>query len=159
MTTMTEALVRNVEDAEQRWFAGGGLHRWLVRERDVDGGFLMFEDTVDPGKCTPLHTHPGAEETFYLLEGTMVLHLDGVQHELRAGGVAVVPREVPHAFLAGPQGARMLCLHTPGGGEEFYRRASEPVVEGAPPLPLDLDRIRESAVATGTMRIVGPPPF
>ena len=59
----------------------------------------------------------------------------------------------------GPDGARMLCLHTPGGGEDFYRTASEPASPGEPVLPLDLDRIRQAAEATGSMRIVGPPPF
>ena len=158
MTTST-SLVRNAEDAEQRWFYGGGLHTWLVREREVGDGFLLFEDTVDPGKRTPLHTHPDADETFYLLAGSMLLHVDGIEHEVRAGGVAVVARGVPHAFMAQDEGARMLCLHTPGGGESFYRTASEPVVAGEPALPVDFDRIRQAAVATGSMAIVGPPPF
>ncbi len=155
----TTPLVRNAEEAERRWFYGGGLHSWLVREREVDGGFLLFEDVVEPGKRTPLHTHPGADETFYLLEGSMLLHVDGSEQELRAGGVAMIPREVPHAFMAQSDGARMLCLHTPGGGEGFYRTASEPAVEGEAPLAVDFDRIREAAASTGTMKIVGPPPF
>jgi quercetin dioxygenase-like cupin family protein len=158
MTTST-SLVRNSEDAEKRWFYGGGLHSWLVREHEVDDGFLLFEDTVDPGKRTPLHTHPGADETFYLLAGSMLLHVDGAEHEVRAGGVAVVRRGVPHAFMARDDGARMLCLHTPGGGESFYRSASEPAQAGKPALPVDLDRIRQAAAATGSMVIVGPPPF
>jgi quercetin dioxygenase-like cupin family protein len=157
--TTGAALIRNADEAEHRWFYGGGLHSWLVREHEVGDGFLLFEDTVDPGKCTPLHTHPGADETFYLLDGSILLHVDGIEHEVRTGGVAVVPRGVPHAFMARDVGARMLCLHTPGGGESFYRTASEPVVVGEPALPVDFDRIRQAAVATGTMTIVGPPPF
>lgn len=152
-------LVRNTDEAELRWFFGGGLHSWLVREDETDDGFLLFEDTVEPGKRTPLHTHPAAEETFYLLEGSMLLHIDGVEQELRTGGVAVIPREVPHAFMARAEGARMLCLHTPGGGESFYRTASEPAAEGQPAPPVDFERIRQAAAATGSMRIVGPPPF
>ncbi len=157
--TLTTPLVRNAEDAERRWFYGGGLHSWLVRESEAGDGFLLFEDSVDPRKRTPLHVHPEAEETFYLLAGSILLHVEGHEHDLRTGGVAVVPREVPHAFLAGSDGARMLCLHTPGGGEDFYRTASEPASPGEPALPLDLDRIRKAAEATGSMRIVGPPPF
>lgn len=152
-------LIRNADEAERRWFYGGGLHTWLVREGEVDGDFLLFEDDVEPGKCTPLHTHPEAEEAFYVLAGSMLLHLDGIETELRAGGVAVVPRNVPHAFLAGSDGARTLCLHTPGGGEDFYRTASEPALAGEPALPVDFDRIKEAAIATGSMRVVGPPPF
>ena len=157
--TVTTGLVRNAEDTERRWFYGGGLHSWLVRDGEAGDGFLLFEDTVEDGKQTPMHTHPGAEETFYVLAGAILLHLDGHEHELRAGGVAVVPRGAPHAFKAQPGGARLLCLHTPGGGEEFYRTASEPVVAGEPALPVDFDRIRQAAAETGSMTIVGPPPF
>jgi quercetin dioxygenase-like cupin family protein len=157
--TFTTPLIRTAEQAERRWFSGGGLHTWLVHEGEVGGDFLLFEDDVEPGKSTPLHTHPEADETFYVLAGTIVLHVEGVETELRAGGVAVVPRTVPHAFLAGSDGARLLCLHTPGGGEAFYRTASEPARTGEPALPVDFDRIRAAATATGTMRIVGPPPF
>ena len=157
--TMTTTLVRNADETERRWFYGGGLHSWLVREGEVGDGFLLFEDAVEAGKRTPLHTHPAADETFYLLEGSMLLHVDGAEHELRAGGVAVIPRGVPHAFLAQAEGARMLCLHTPGGGEDFYRTASEPEVPGEPALAVDFDRIRQAAAATGSMTIVGPPPF
>lgn len=157
--TMTTPLIRNADETERRWFYGGGLHSWLVREGEVEDGFLLFEDAVEPGKRTPLHLHPEADETFYLLAGSIHLHVDGGERELRAGGVAVIPRQVPHAFMAGSEGARMLCLHTPGGGEEFYRTASEPALDGAPALPLDLERIQRAAATTGSMRIVGPPPF
>ncbi|MGV8896300.1 MAG: cupin domain-containing protein [Rhodoglobus sp.] len=153
------SLIRNAEEAERRWFSGGGLHTWLVHEHEVEGNFLLFEDEVEPGKPTPLHTHPEAEETFYLISGSILLHVNGTETELRAGGVAVIPRNMPHAFLAGPSGARMLCLHTPGGGENFYRMASEPALDGQPAAPVDFDRIRDAAIATGTMRLVGPPPF
>ncbi len=159
MPNTTLPLVRNTDEVERRWFYGGGLHSWLVRETDAGGAFLLFEDIVAPGKSTPLHTHPSADETFYLLEGSMLLHIDGVEHEVRVGGVAVVPRGVPHAFLAQAEGARLLCLHTPGGGEEFYRTASEPAVSGKPAVAVDFERIRQAAAATGSMAIVGPPPF
>ena len=158
MPTPTSPLVRNTEEAEPRWFYGGGLHRWLVREHEVSDEFLLFEDTVDPGKRTPLHTHP-SDETFYLIQGSMVVHIDGIEHELRPGGVATVPRGMPHAFLAGAEGARMLCLHTPGGGEDFYRAASEPASPGGQAPPVDFERVRQAAEATGSMTIVGPPPF
>jgi quercetin dioxygenase-like cupin family protein len=156
--TMKTTLVRNTEDGEHRWFYGGGRHTWLVHEGETDCEFLMFEAEVEHGKSTPLHTHP-AEETFYMLEGTIALYVDGEERELRQGGVAVVPRGVPHAFIVRSAGARILSLHTPGGGEDFYQRASEPAVEGQPPPPVDFARIGQAAQETGSMTVVGPPPF
>jgi quercetin dioxygenase-like cupin family protein len=155
---MATPLIRNTEDHERRWFYGGGRHTWLARDHETDSAFLLFEAEVAGGKSTPLHTHP-ADETFYVLDGTLLLHVDGVEHELRVGGVAVVPRGVPHAFLVTSPDARILSLHTPGGGEEFYRRASEPAAEGSTPVEVDFARVGAAAQQTGTMTVVGPPPF
>jgi len=118
----------------------------------------MFEDQLDAGKVTPLHRHPEADETFYLLDGEILLDIDGEQRTLRAGGLAVLPRGVPHAFMVTSAG-RMLCVQTPGNGEAFYRLASEPAPQGGPPAPVDFDRIREAAMQTGAIEILGPPPF
>ncbi|MCW2758849.1 MAG: Cupin 2, conserved barrel domain protein [Nocardioidaceae bacterium] len=156
----TTTVVRNADEQDKRSFYGGGRHTWLAHDRDTGDGFLLFEDTVEAGKRTPLHTHPTSDETFYVLDGAILLHVAGAEHDLRTGGVAIVPRGVPHAFLVTAEGgARLLCLHTPGGGEAFYRNASEPTSTDEPPVEVDFARVQQSARATGTMHVVGPPPF
>lgn len=147
------ATVRESGEGERRWFCGGGLMTWKVTADETDGAFLMFEDQLDEGKVTPLHQHPAADETFYLLEGEILLDIEGEQRTLHAGGVAMLPRGVPHAFkVTAP--TRLLCVQTPGSGEAFYRLASEPA-----PTPVDFDRIRDAAMQTGAIEILGPPPF
>ena len=74
------------------------------------------------------------------------------------GGIAIIPRGVPHAFMVTTPKARMLCLQTPGGGEAFYRCASDPAGVGEQPVP-DFARVREAAAATGAIEILGRPPF
>jgi quercetin dioxygenase-like cupin family protein len=144
--------------AEHRWFYGGGVHTWLATEGETGGAYLLFEDALDAGKVTPLHQHPEADETFYMLEGEVRLHIDGDEETLAPGGIAIIPRGVPHAFMVTTPTARMLCLQTPGGGEAFYRYASEPAGAGEPPMP-DFARVRAAAAATGAIEILGPPPF
>ena len=156
--TSQHVTVRNAGDGEQRWFCGGGLHTWLATEKETGGAFLLFEDSLDAGKVTPLHQHPDADETFYMLEGEVRLHVDGGEQALAAGGIAIVPRGVPHAFLVTSARARMLCLQTPGTGEAFYRHASYAADEGTSPR-VDFDRVRQAAAATGAIEILGPPPF
>lgn len=151
--------VRDSGEAERRWFCGGGIHTWVATEADTGGAFLMFEDELEGGKSTPLHQHPDAEETFYMTEGEILLSLDGQEHALSAGGIAIIPRGVPHAFKVTSPRARMLCLQTPGGGEAFYRQASVPAVEGQPEPPVDFDRVRQAASDTGAIVLLGPPPF
>jgi quercetin dioxygenase-like cupin family protein len=157
--TTPTPIVRASGDGERRWFYGGGVHTWKVRPDEVDGAFLLFEDRMGQGKTTPLHTHPESDETMYVLEGEIVMHLDGVEHTVAAGGVAVAPRGLPHAFRVTSPVARLLCLHTPGCCEAFYREASEPVDGEDPTGPVDFDRVRASAQRHGGIEILGPPPF
>jgi hypothetical protein len=61
------------------------------------------------------------------------------------------------------EGARLLCLHTPGCCQAFYWDASEPVqsddrraIEAG---PVDMRRVQASAQKNGGIEILGPPPF
>ncbi|MCW2796328.1 quercetin 2,3-dioxygenase [Nocardioides sp.] len=152
-------IVREADEGERRWFCGGGLHTWKVTEAESGGAFLLFEDELEAGKVTPLHIHPDADETFYMLDGSIRLHLDGEERTLGAGGVAMIPRGVPHAFMVTSDNARMLCLQNPGIGEKFFLGASEPARPGDTAPPVDFGRVQASAQATGAIEILGPPPF
>lgn len=127
---------------------------------ETGGAFLLFEDLMTKGKTTPLHIHAGEDETLYVLDGELLVHIDGVDHRVGPSGVAVAPRGVPHAFLVTSPTARVLTLQTPGTAEPFYRGASEPAGRDADPAgPVDFARVREAAERSGGMKVVGPPPF
>jgi quercetin dioxygenase-like cupin family protein len=151
--------VRAAGEGDRRWFYGGGVQTWKVGPDEVDGAFMIFEHRSELGKMTPLHTHSESDETMIMLEGEILMHLDGVDHRVGVGGIAVAPRGVPHAFLVTSAVARMLCLHTPGSCEAFYVQASEPVSGDEATGPVDFDRIRDSAHRNGGIEILGPPPF
>lgn len=155
----TTTTIRDGSEGERRWFCGGGLHTWKATEAETGGAFLMFEDYLEEGKVTPLHQHPDSEETFFMLEGEVLLHVAGAERPLGVGGIAIIPRGIAHAFLVTSTTARMLCLQTPGSGEAFYRDASDPVVEGQPATPVNFGRVAASASRTGAIEILGPPPF
>ncbi|MEP6815283.1 MAG: cupin domain-containing protein, partial [Marmoricola sp.] len=153
-------IVRADADGDRRWFFGGGVHTWKVRAAETNEAFMLFEDRMEQGKMTPLHTHPDSDETMYVLDGEILMHLDGHEHRISAGGIAVAPRGLPHAFMVVSEFARMLCLHTPGCCEAFYWDASEPVTDDASASGLvDFDRVRASAERNGGIVILGPPPF
>ena len=95
-----------------------------------------------------------------MLEGEIVVHIDGQNHPLGPRGIAVAPRGIPHAFLVTSATARVLCLQTPGSAEAFYRGASEPAgADAEPGGPVDFGRVRKSAERSGGMQLLGPPPF
>lgn len=151
-------LVRNIDAAERRWFYGGGVHIWLATAADTGGAFLLCEQQMEQGKATPLHTHP-ADESLYVLEGEMLVHLDGEEFAVTAGGLATAPRGVPHAFKVLSPTLRVLCLHTPGTCDAFYLGASEEIGLDVSTGPVDFDRVIASARDNGGFELVGPPPF
>jgi quercetin dioxygenase-like cupin family protein len=162
--TARSSLVRATDEGERRWFYGGGLHIWKATADETDGAFILFEDRMDHGKVTPLHTHPDSDETMIVLDGEIVMHLDGNEYAVAAGGIASAPRGVPHAFkVSGADGARLLCLHTPGCCQAFYWDASEAVAHddtrGLEAGPVDMSRVQASATKNGGIEILGPPPF
>jgi len=150
------ALIRSAAEAEQRWFFGGGIHTWLASPEDTGGAYLLIHDGLEGGKMTPLHVHPHSDETFYVLSGEILVHLDGVDHQVKAGGIAMAPRGVPHAFMVTSPSAELLYLHTPGACAAFYRAASEPLGDDQ---QVDFDRIHAAATSDPGIELLGPPPF
>ncbi|WP_427018666.1 cupin domain-containing protein [Pseudarthrobacter sp. P1] len=153
-------IVRQPGEGARRWFYGGGVHVWKATEAETAGAFLLFEDQLSAGKTTPLHTHPGSDETMIVLSGEILMHLDGAEHRIGAGGMATAPRGVPHAFKVLADSTRLLCLHTPGLCQAFYWDASVPLDDDDPGHGgVDFGRVRDSAQRNGGIELLGPPPF
>jgi quercetin dioxygenase-like cupin family protein len=151
-------IIRAEGEGEKRWFLGGGTHTWKVTTEESGGAFYLFEDRMVRGKMTPLHRHPDADEMLYVLEGEIQVRIGDREERVGAGGLMMVPRAVPHAFVVTSEVARLLAFQTPGAGEAFYRGASEPAVADAEG-PVDFARVKAMATATGATVMMGPPPF
>ncbi len=156
-TALPTSFVHTPESAEHRWFYGGGEHVWLARAHDTDGAYLLFADHMEGGKTTPLHTHP-VDESLYIVDGEVLVHLDGKEHRAAAGSLVLAARGVPHAFLVVSPSATLLTLQTPGTCEAFYLAASIPLMADTQ-RDTDFDRVREAARTSGGIEIIGPPPF
>jgi quercetin dioxygenase-like cupin family protein len=161
---MPEGLVPTVladREGECLWY-DGGLLTFKMTGRQTAGTYFLFEALMPRGKATPLHVET-EEETFYVLDGEILLHIAGREFRGTPGTVAVIPRGVPHAFVVESETARLLVLFTPAGrtSEAFFRAAGEPAE--TPTLPPaghgpDLERLQEAARRTG-LKVLGPPPF
>ena len=157
---MATAVIRAEGEGERLWFYGGGVFTIKATAAETGGSLFIFEDTMAQGKTTPLHLHPEEEEAIYVIEGELLVHVDGENHSVRAGGLCVAPRGVPHAMLVTSKTARVLALLAPGKAEAFYRGASEAATADTEPTgPVDFDRLRLSAERNGGIEILGPPPF
>lgn len=149
---------------ELLWFFGNLVHVKL-RRSDTGGAFVLTEHWADHGDTPPLHRHRNDDETFYVLEGELELHVAGAPPvRVAAGGTILAPREVPHTYrVVSPEGARWLLLTAPGDFEGFVDEASRPAegatVPPAPNGPPPAEQVRqmvELAQRHG-IEILGPP--
>ena len=78
-----------------------------------------------PGHRAPAHIHPEMEETYTVLSGRAAFRVDGVESEVGAGGVVVVPAGALHEAWNPNEGeVRMRMELRPGlRWEAFVRRA------------------------------------
>jgi quercetin dioxygenase-like cupin family protein len=148
-------------DSGERLWYDGGVITFKATGAQTGGAFLLFEAAMPAGKATPLHVHPEADETTYVLEGAIQAHIEGAQQSLGPGAVLMVPRGAVHAFrvVAGP--ARLLVVFTPASAisEAFFREAGEAVNgSAAPRADVAVDRLIAAAKRTG-LKVLGPPPF
>jgi quercetin dioxygenase-like cupin family protein len=104
----------------------GTLAEVKASAADTGGRYTLVEVTAPAGLASPLHVHYTEDEGFYVLEGSVTIFVGDETLELTAGGHAFGPRDVPHRFTVGPEGARMLWVLTPGGFEKLLEEASVP---------------------------------
>lgn len=112
----------------------------------ADAYSLMEEEFW--GATTPLHTHPGADESFYVLDGRVELWSDGITSEASSGAFIVVPRGTPHALRRLSDGpVRMLTIVSPPGFERIFAAVA---AIGEEELLADPERLVALAAEYGT---------
>ena len=88
-----------------------------------------------------------------MLEGELIVHIDGTDQTGRPGSVISVPRGAPHAFRVTSDLFRGLILFTPGNEacEAWFRSAGDPApgYELPEPGPPDVARLKAAAEQHG----------
>jgi quercetin dioxygenase-like cupin family protein len=148
-------------EGEALWF-NHDLLVFKATSAQTGGAFILLEQTSQRGKTTPLHRHH-EDETFCVLEGEFIVHIDGTNYPGGPESVISVPRETPHAFIVTSELLRTLILFTPGNeaAEAWFRAAGDPAPAHQLPEPglPDIARLKAAAESTGAVEILGPPPF
>ena len=98
----------------------GGTYTVLVSGAQTAGRYCLVDMLVPAGGGPPPHRHD-FEEMFTLLEGELEFTFRGKSHTVSAGSTVNVPANAPHAFKnVSGKTARMLCMCTPAGQEEYF---------------------------------------
>jgi mannose-6-phosphate isomerase-like protein (cupin superfamily) len=109
----------------QYWFFGM-LAEVKASAAETGGQYALLEITAPAGLQTPLHVHYREDEGFYVLSGSVTIEVGDETVELAPGQHAFGPRNIPHRFTVGPDGAHMIWVLTPSGFEDFVDEVSVP---------------------------------
>jgi quercetin dioxygenase-like cupin family protein len=113
----------------------GDTYTVLLSGKDTNGGYCLIDMFIPPGGGPPPHRHD-FEETFIILEGEVEAIFRGEKSVVRAGETVHIPANAPHQFLnTSAQSARMLCICSPSGQEEFFASVGAPVASRTTPPP------------------------
>ncbi len=73
--------------------------------------FSVYIVEAKPGQGPPLHTDPYIEVAF-TIEGCAAITVGRETHEVKAGGIAVIPANTPHRFVnSGDTALRQIDIH------------------------------------------------
>jgi len=106
----------------------GDTYTILLSGKDTAGRFCLIDMHIPPGGGPPPHRHD-FEESFILLEGEIEATFRGAKSAVKKKGETVnIPANAPHQFHnASGQPARLLCICSPAGQEEFFAEVGVPV--------------------------------
>jgi len=123
----------------------GDTYTILLTGRDTAGRYSLIDMYVPPGGGPPPHRHD-FEESFTVLEGEIEATFRGISSTIRAGQTIHIPANAPHQFRnKSDRPARLLCICSPAGQEEFFTEVGVPVSTRTTPPP-KLDAAAESAL-------------
>jgi quercetin dioxygenase-like cupin family protein len=113
----------------------GGTYTILVSGAETAGRYSLIDMLVPSGGGPPPHRHD-FEEMFTILDGEIELTFRGEAHRASAGSTVNIPANAPHSFRNhSDKPARLLCMCTPAGQEEFFLAVGDPVDSRTAPPP------------------------
>jgi len=152
-----EPYVRQAEEFQRLAYTGGAELAVILDAATTGGQLTVMDSHSLPGDASPVHVHSRDDEAFLLIDGRMTIWVGEARYRLRPGGIAFLPRGIPHAVRC-DTACRALLLSTPAGPQESVFRSagwdlSQPRPEGWQP---SQDALRRAAHEAG-VTLIGPP--
>ncbi|MEU5903059.1 cupin domain-containing protein [Micromonospora sp. NPDC047467] len=139
--TRTLAVANPDDPATTYMSLAGGTYAMLITGKQTNGQYCLIDMRVPDGGGPPPHRHD-FEEMFTVLEGEIDFTFRGEKHTVRAGSTVNIPANAPHNFRnTSGAPARMLCMCTPAGQDEYFLRVGDEVADkdARPPQLTDED--------------------
>jgi quercetin dioxygenase-like cupin family protein len=154
---MSVPYLAQASDHEQLQWLGDGIMQILLDGNKTDGRLTIVRSAAAGGSASPVHVHDNEDEIVVLLRGSGIFWAGEQRYELSEGGVAFLPRNIPHAYRFTSPTVDMLAVCTPAGVENFFRAAgwdlSQPKPDGWEITPATM----AAAAHVAGQTILGPP--
>lgn len=113
----------------------GDTYTILLTGEETGGRYCLIDMHVPHGGGPPPHRHD-FEEMFTVLDGEIELTFRGETKRASAGSTVNIPANAPHSFKnKSDKPARLLCMCTPPGQEEFFMEVGNLVDSRTAPPP------------------------
>lgn len=84
--------------------------RWLITKEVGAENFAMRLFEIEPGGCTPLHSHPWEHEVFIIEGEGKVLGSNGCETFKPGDAIFIKPNETHQFINSGSRTVKLLCL-------------------------------------------------
>lgn len=85
--------------------------RYIVKDNSYLKNLIVSSTTLNPGKSTSGHKHPGQEEVYYFVNGSGEMELDNEKFVVESGDVVLIPDGAFHrVYNTGTQSLYFVCV-------------------------------------------------
>jgi quercetin dioxygenase-like cupin family protein len=142
----------------------GDTYRIVTSGAQTGGAYAIIDMLVPPGGGPGPHAHALIHESFFVLNGEVVVRSKTQTYTARQGALVEIPTGGAVHSFRNESGtlAHLLCIVVPAGLDDFFAEIGQPVAAGqflpAPALsPADLQRLQAIAAQHG--QEVFPPDY
>ena len=146
-STTTTGVRRTAPGADHSVCYAGHLFTFLVTSEETHGRCAVVEETVQRGTSLdlPLRIHNRETVCAYVIDGEVIVEMDGEARSLAAGSCVAIPSGIPHRFVLTSESARLINVYAPGGFDGFFRDLGEPAASvpraRVTTTPLDIEQL------------------
>jgi quercetin dioxygenase-like cupin family protein len=125
----------------------GDTYRILTSGQQTNGAYAVIDMLVPPGGGPGPHAHASFAESFYVVEGELVVRSETQTYTAGKGAFVNIPAGgAIHNFKnESDRVAHLLCIVVPAGLDQFFVEIGKPVAEGVflPPGPIAADELEK----------------
>ncbi len=110
----------------------GDYYRILITGKETENAFAVIDMIIPPGGGPVPHAHASFQESFYVIEGEIVVRTEEQTYVARQGSFVSIPKGgAIHSFKnETTSNVHILCMVVAAGLEEFFKEIGQPVKYG-----------------------------